>query len=154
MQGSEYLLNTESTQQDARQAVLASCQRHFRPEFLNRLDELVIFNPLRKEELREVARMLSKELGQRLAQRNVTMQVSDNALDFAVTQSYDHMYGARPLRRWLVRFLSSMLRTQPTPTLRARMAYEYQIPCYRSEVCVLVYPWRLRFIHSCLEISC
>ena len=101
VQGSEFLLKPHS-QGDPRQAVLASCRQHFRPEFLNRLDELVIFNPLRKEDLREVARMMSKELAQRLTQRNVTMHITDNALDFAVAQSYDHMYGARPLRRWLV----------------------------------------------------
>lgn len=80
------------------------CKRHFRPEFLNRLDELVIFDPLSRQQLRAVACMLSQELGQRLAARNVTMKMTDAALDFAVAESYDHCYGARPLRRWLVSF--------------------------------------------------
>ena len=101
MQGSEYLLNRQLPG-DARQAVLNACKQHFRPEFLNRLDELVIFSPLEKAQLREVARLMSTELGQRLAERNVTMHVTNSALDFAVAQSYDHLYGARPLRRWLV----------------------------------------------------
>ena len=103
MQGSEFLLNPALDGVAARTAVVNSCKQHFRPEFLNRLDELVIFGALGKVQLREVARLMSIELAQRLAERNVTMQVTDSALDFAVAQSYDHLYGARPLRRWLVR---------------------------------------------------
>ena len=105
LQGSEFLLNPALNVESAKAAVINSCKQHFRPEFLNRLDELVIFSALGKAELREVARLMSTELAQRLAERNVTMQVTDSALDFAVAQSYDHLYGARPLRRWLVSFL-------------------------------------------------
>lgn len=101
MQGSEYLLDPKFPG-DPKKAVLDMCKRHFRPEFLNRLDELVVFEPLNRTQLREVARMMSGELSQRLAARNVTMKMTDAALDFAVAESYDHLYGARPLRRWLV----------------------------------------------------
>ena len=100
-QGSEFLLDTDF-RGDAQQAVLDLCKRHFRPEFLNRLDELVVFDPLTREQLRGIARILVTELAQRLAERNVTMRVTDEGLDFAVAESYDHLYGARPLRRWLV----------------------------------------------------
>ena len=103
LQGSEFLLNSALNVDAAKSAVINSCKQHFRPEFLNRLDELVIFSALGKVQLREVARLMSTELAERLAERNVTMHVTDSALDFAVAQSYDHLYGARPLRRWLVR---------------------------------------------------
>lgn len=106
MQGSEFLLNP-SYSGSAKEAVLQSCKQHFRPEFLNRLDDMVVFHPLKQTQLREVARMLTEELGQRLTARNVAMQVTDKALDFAVKQSYDPLYGARPIRRWLVRSLPS-----------------------------------------------
>jgi ATP-dependent Clp protease ATP-binding subunit ClpB len=101
VQGSEYLLDP-SYAGDAKMAVQQSCKKHFRPEFLNRLDDLVVFEPLKKSQLREVARLLTDELAQRLTERNVAMQVSDEALDFAVKMSYDPLYGARPIRRWLV----------------------------------------------------
>ena len=81
------------------------CKKHFRPEFLNRLDELVVFEPLKPEQLREVARLLTRELAERLKERDIAMSVTDAALDYAVAESYDHLYGARPLRRWLVRSL-------------------------------------------------
>ena len=107
MQGSEFLLDPSYPKGDAKQAVLQSCKQHFRPEFLNRLDDMVVFEPLKQVQLREVARLLTEELAERLSARNVAMQVTDQALDYAVKQSYDPLYGARPIRRWLVRFPSS-----------------------------------------------
>ena len=101
VQGSEYLLEKNNSEL-ARKQVLERCKKHFRPEFLNRLDELVMFEPLSQQHLRGVARNMTNELAQRLAERNVTMSVTDEGLDFAVSKSYDHLYGARPLRRWLV----------------------------------------------------
>ncbi|KAG7669284.1 hypothetical protein Ndes2526B_g05585 [Nannochloris sp. 'desiccata'] len=85
----------------AKAAVLDIIRKHFRPEFLNRLDEIVIFDPLQPAELREVARLQAVELNKRLAAKSITMNVTEKALDFAVEQSYDHAFGARPLRRWL-----------------------------------------------------
>jgi len=98
---------------DAKQAVLQTCKQHMRPEFLNRLDDLVVFDPLQRSQLREVARLLTEELAERLSARNVAMQVTDQALDYAVKQSYDPLYGARPIRRWLVRFLITCLALFP-----------------------------------------
>lgn len=76
-------------------------RRHFRPEFLNRLDEMTVFDPLAREQLREVARLQAKELNQRLKERSIELEFTDRALDFAVAASFDVNYGARPLRRWL-----------------------------------------------------
>ena len=99
--GSHVLLGAGGTSPEAKAAVMDIIRKHFRPEFLNRLDEIVIFDPLSPEQLREVARLQAAELNQRLAQKSITMTVTPAALDFAVSQSYDVMYGARPLRRWL-----------------------------------------------------
>ena len=83
--------------------MLASARSFFRPEFLNRLDDIVVFEPLTELQLLGVARLLALELNARLASKDVTLVVSDAALAHAVEVAYDPAYGARPLRRWLVR---------------------------------------------------
>ena len=98
--GSKILLEHGSNP-DSKEAALNVVRQHFRPEFLNRLDEMVVFDPLGPVQLREVARLQTKELNNRLLDRAITLKMTDEALDYAATQSYDHMYGARPLRRWL-----------------------------------------------------
>eukprot|EP00204_Picochlorum_oklahomense_P001692 CAMPEP_0118798354 /NCGR_PEP_ID=MMETSP1161-20130426/756_1 /TAXON_ID=249345 /ORGANISM="Picochlorum oklahomensis, Strain CCMP2329" /LENGTH=900 /DNA_ID=CAMNT_0006725745 /DNA_START=45 /DNA_END=2744 /DNA_ORIENTATION=+ len=98
--GSKILLD-EGNSASAKEAVLSVVRQNFRPEFLNRLDEMVIFDPLGPEQLREVARLQTIELNQRLVERSITLSMTDKALDYAAKESYDHLYGARPLRRWL-----------------------------------------------------
>ena len=98
--GSKILLE-EGNGPEAREAVLNIVRKNFRPEFLNRLDEMVIFDPLGQQQLREVARLQTVELNKRLVERSITLHMTDEALDYAAKESYDHMYGARPLRRWL-----------------------------------------------------
>jgi ATP-dependent Clp protease ATP-binding subunit ClpB len=85
----------------AKEMVLRLVHQHFRPEFLNRLDETVIFHPLTTQQLREVARLQANELNARLAQRNIVMEVNDRALSFIAEQAFDVKFGARPLRRWM-----------------------------------------------------
>jgi ATP-dependent Clp protease ATP-binding subunit ClpB len=88
-------------------------KRHFRPELLNRLDEIVIFDPLPHEQLRKVARLQMKDVAVRLAERGIALAVTDAALDVILSLSYDPVYGARPIRRWIekrvVTHLSKML---------------------------------------------
>ena len=98
--GSKILLE-EGNGPEAREAVLNIVRKNFRPEFLNRLDEMVVFDPLGQQQLREVARLQTVELNKRLVERSITLHMTDEALDYAAKESYDHMYGARPLRRWL-----------------------------------------------------
>lgn len=64
-------------------------RRHFRPELLNRLDEIVVFDPLSHEQLRKVARLQMKDVAARLAERGVALAVSDSALDVVLSESYD-----------------------------------------------------------------
>jgi ATP-dependent Clp protease ATP-binding subunit ClpB len=93
--------------------VSVQVRRHFRPELLNRLDEIVIFDPLSHEQLRKVARLQMKDVAVRLAERGIALAVTDAALDVILSLSYDPVYGARPIRRWIekqvVTQLSKML---------------------------------------------
>nr|ANW72270.1 heat shock protein 101 [Tradescantia hirsutiflora] len=114
--GAEHLLAGmvgESSMQIARERVMLEVRKHFRPELLNRLDEIVIFDPLSHEQLRKVARLQMKDVAVRLAERGIALAVSDAALDVVLSESYDPVYGARPIRRWLekkvVTNLSKML---------------------------------------------
>ncbi|XP_057823225.2 chaperone protein ClpB1 isoform X1 [Cryptomeria japonica] len=114
--GAEYLLaglSGHTTMQVARERVLQEVKKHFRPELLNRLDEIVVFDPLKNEELRKVARLQMRDVAVRLAERGVALAVTDAALDLVLKEAYDPVYGARPLRRWLekkvVTHLSQML---------------------------------------------
>ena len=102
--GAEHLLSGlmgKSTMEAARDRVMQEVKRHFRPELLNRLDEVVIFDPLSHEQLRKVARLQMKDVAARLAERGVALAVTDAALDIVLAESYDPVYGARPIRRWL-----------------------------------------------------
>ncbi|GMH21550.1 hypothetical protein Nepgr_023392 [Nepenthes gracilis] len=104
--GAEHLLSGltgKITMQAARERVMLEVRKHFRPELLNRLDEIVTFNPLSHEELKKVARLQMKEVALRLAERGVALAVTDAALDYVLAESYDPVYGARPIRRWLER---------------------------------------------------
>lgn len=114
--GAEHLLSGllgKSSMKNARDLVMQEVRRHFRPELLNRLDEVVVFDPLSHEQLRKVARLQMKDVAVRLAERGIALAVSDAALDVVLAKSYDPVYGARPIRRWLekkvVTELSKML---------------------------------------------
>ncbi|XP_004299309.1 PREDICTED: chaperone protein ClpB1 [Fragaria vesca subsp. vesca] len=102
--GAEHLLTGllgKCSMQVARDRVMQEVRTHFRPELLNRLDEVVVFDPLSREQLRKVARLQMKDVAARLAERGVALGVTDKALDYILDESYDPVYGARPIRRWL-----------------------------------------------------
>ncbi|KAE8785468.1 hypothetical protein D1007_40816 [Hordeum vulgare] len=114
--GAEHLLAGmvgKNSMKVARDLVMQEVRRHFRPELLNRLDEIVVFNPLSHEQLRKVARLQMKVVAVRLAERGVALAVTDAALDVILSLAYDPVYGARPIRRWIekrvVTQLSKML---------------------------------------------
>ena len=103
--GSPYLLDgiepDGSIRQDAQDAVMAELRRAFRPEFLNRLDEIILFKPLTKENLTNIVDLLIASLRKRLADRDLDLQLTDAAKQLIIDRGYDPLYGARPLRRVL-----------------------------------------------------
>ncbi len=91
----------------AREKVRALLRSRFRPEFLNRLDETVLFKPLRKEEIRSVARLQLADLSSRLRGRGLAFEATDAAVDLLVERGWDPVYGARPLKRQIQRDLEN-----------------------------------------------
>ena len=92
-------LHGEDNYARMKNAVLEIVQGHFRPEFINRLDELVVFHPLEKDQIRAIAQLQMRHLEKRLAERELTIEVDDSALDYLGNYGYDPVYGARPLKR-------------------------------------------------------
>lgn len=96
--GSQYILHEENAEQ--REAkVLEALRGHFRPEFLNRIDETIIFDRLQREEITNIVEIQLARLRQRLAKQGLSLALSTEAKDFLATQGYDPVYGARPLKR-------------------------------------------------------
>ncbi len=93
----------------ARVEVMASLRQHFRPEFLNRIDETVLFKPLTREEIRRIVGLLLEQTNRWLVDRNVTLVATDAALDLIADGGYDPTYGARPLKRYLQRHVETVL---------------------------------------------
>ncbi|GJM85182.1 hypothetical protein PR202_ga01610 [Eleusine coracana subsp. coracana] len=102
--GAEHLMEAKSGEKSidaAHELVIQQTQKHFRPEFLNRLSELVIFEPLPQDKLKEVANVQMKGIIARVANMGITLSASDAALDVILSESHNPLYGARPVRRWL-----------------------------------------------------
>jgi ATP-dependent Clp protease ATP-binding subunit ClpB len=97
--GSQFLIDQSEPYDVRKEQVMAVVRQHFRPEFLNRLDALVMFNPLDKAELERIARLQVEQLQKRLNDRRITLDITDEALQWLVNKGYEPAYGARPLRR-------------------------------------------------------
>ncbi len=97
--GSHFLVDPTMDPEAKREAVMATVRQAFKPEFLNRLDEVVIFDPLSKDELAHIVDLQVRELATRLRDRRITLEVTDAARAWLAEQGYDPAYGARPLRR-------------------------------------------------------
>jgi ATP-dependent Clp protease ATP-binding subunit ClpB len=82
-----------------KEAVMTVVGTHFRPEFINRIDEAVVFSPLGSTQIRSIARVQSQRVVQRLKERNIALEFSDAALDLLAHSGYDPIFGARPLKR-------------------------------------------------------
>ena len=91
--GSEYIINDEENK------VRAELNKYFRPEFLNRLDEIVVFNKLSKDNLSEILDKIINEIEHRLVDINVNIKLTDAAKKYFIDNGYDEYYGARPLKR-------------------------------------------------------
>jgi ATP-dependent Clp protease ATP-binding subunit ClpB len=105
--GSEYLLEDATAageiKPDARDRVLATMRAHFRPEFLNRLDDIVLFKPLTEAEIERIVQLMFADLRSRLAERQMALEISAEARRYIAEQGFDPVYGARPLRRFIAR---------------------------------------------------
>ncbi|WP_353947104.1 ATP-dependent chaperone ClpB [Streptomyces sp. HUAS MG91] len=97
--GSQFLIDPMSSEDEKKQQVLEVVRASFKPEFLNRLDDLVVFSALEKDELRRIAGLQLDRLAKRLADRRLTLDVTDEALTWLAEEGNDPAYGARPLRR-------------------------------------------------------
>jgi ATP-dependent Clp protease ATP-binding subunit ClpB len=110
--GSQYLLDgvTDDGQlkPEARDLVMAELRAHFRPEFLNRVDDTVLFTPLNPGEIENIVELMLADLRVRLSERNITVGITEEAKRFIAREGYDPVYGARPLRR----FISKEVETQ------------------------------------------
>jgi ATP-dependent Clp protease ATP-binding subunit ClpC len=83
--------------------VTKALREHFRPEFLNRIDEIIIFEPLTEKELLQIVDLMARDLGKRLAEQGITLRLTEAAKQALVREGYDPVYGARPLRRVIQR---------------------------------------------------
>lgn len=97
--------NAESNFAEAKKNTLDAVKRHFRPEFLNRIDEMVVFHPLTGEDLGKIVNILLKDVTKRLAERDLALEVSPEALEVLVKEGSDFAYGARPLKRAIQRLV-------------------------------------------------
>ncbi|MBU6404463.1 MAG: ATP-dependent chaperone ClpB [Proteobacteria bacterium] len=100
---------SEAAYTEMKAAVMAVVQAHFRPEFINRLDEIVVFRPLERAQIRQIARIQIGYLEKRLAERQLSLRISDQALDLLADVGFDPVFGARPLKRTVQQQLENPL---------------------------------------------
>lgn len=110
--GSSYLLEgideNGDIQPESETMVMNELRAHFRPEFLNRLDETIMFKPLTKKDVGQIIDLLVKDVNKRLVEREVSIELTDVAKDFIVDGGYEPMYGARPLKRYLQKHVETL----------------------------------------------
>jgi len=109
--GSQHILNEESAEQRETK-VQEALKAHFRPEFLNRIDETVIFDRLKREELGEIVTLQLERVKERLAKQGLTLNLAPEAVEFLGNKGYDPVYGARPLKRAIQKYLLDELSLQ------------------------------------------
>ena len=107
--GSVQIQELVGDQEAQRAAVMDAVGSHFRPEFINRIDEVVIFEPLAREQIAGIAQIQLQRLRERLAERELSLELDDEALDKLIAVGYDPVYGARPLKRAIQRWIENPL---------------------------------------------
>jgi len=105
-------LSIQGDYEGMKQAVMDIVGQHFRPEFINRVDETVVFHPLGREQIRSIANIQIDQLRRRLQEKDIALDVSDAALDKLGEAGFDPVYGARPLKRAIQHFLENPLAQQ------------------------------------------
>jgi ATP-dependent Clp protease ATP-binding subunit ClpB len=111
--GADYLLDgidgNGNISPEAEASVMGSLREHFRPEFLNRLDETIMFKPLDKTSINGIVDLLISELNQRIADRELRLELTAQARDYICDAGYDPHYGARPLKRFLQKNVETLV---------------------------------------------
>ena len=111
--GSEYILEGINEKgeisEEAKEKVNDLLKKSFRPEFLNRLDEIVFYKPLQKNEVSKILDLLIKDLEKRLEDKHITLELTQNAKDYLIDNGYDQVYGARPLKRFVTKKLETLI---------------------------------------------
>jgi len=110
--GSQHILDVagdDSNYEEMRSRVMAAMRDSFRPEFLNRIDEIIIFHSLTKEQLKPIVKLQIQGLQKRLAEQKLALKLSDAAIDFLSELGYDPVYGARPLKRAIQKYLETAI---------------------------------------------
>ncbi len=93
---------------EAEEAVMEELKGNFRPEFLNRLDEIIMFKPLTKDNIGNIIKLLMEDLNKRLADRELKVELTKAAEDYITEKGYDPVYGARPLKRFLQKYVETL----------------------------------------------
>ncbi|MDU1538223.1 MAG: ATP-dependent chaperone ClpB [Paeniclostridium sordellii] len=108
--GSSYLLEAgENINDEAKELVMNEMKIRFKPEFLNRVDDIIMFKPLDKEGIKQIIDIFMKSLKNRLHDKDIKIEVTDSAKDIMVKEGYDPIYGARPLKRYISNVLETMI---------------------------------------------
>jgi len=107
--GSDYILSQREVNEDVRDKVMRVVRKHFRPEFLNRLDDITIFNTLSKEQLNTIIDLHIKNMEKRLENRNIKIEVDNEVRQYILDNSYDPTYGARPMKRFVEKQIGTAL---------------------------------------------
>ena len=111
--GSSYLLEgideNGEIKDEAQNMVMEELKLHFRPEFLNRLDETILFKPLTKDNITGIIDLLMEQMNQRLMDKELKVELTKEAKDYIVEQGYDPVYGARPLKRYLQKYVETLV---------------------------------------------
>ncbi len=109
--GAQYLLDgideNGNISPEAEEEVMEDLRAHFRPEFLNRLDETIMFKPLTKDNIGSIVDLLVKDLNKRLSDRELSVEITDKAKEFITNEGYDPVYGARPLKRYIQKYVET-----------------------------------------------
>jgi ATP-dependent Clp protease ATP-binding subunit ClpB len=107
--GSQWILSADETEASMEEKVMVTVRDHFKPEFLNRVDEIIVFHRLNQEHLGKIIDIQLEGLARRLAERNITLEVGDDARTFLAEKGYEPAYGARPLKRLVQRAIENPL---------------------------------------------
>ena len=137
--GSDYILegigDNGEISEEAKQKVEMLLKQSFRPEFLNRLDEIVFYKPLKKEEISKILELLIVDLEKRLSDKHIELKLTDEAKSYLIDNGYDEVYGARPLKRFVQKKLETLIAKK---ILKGEIVpnSEVNIDCENGELCL------------------